>query len=106
MLTPLTLEVKGEMLERTSHFVFVAAENVGGNEPLDEAVAASFNNCVVFGLQINLKGDAGIVEFVRTAAVLRDLLAAKEGIADCIRGALYETIRLLRGLTVEDWGSV
>jgi len=67
---PLTGEVKGEVLERTPRFVGVAAENVGGNEPLDEVVAAFFDNCVVDGLQIHLKGDAGIAEFVRTAGVL------------------------------------
>ena len=84
----------------------MAAENVGGNEPVDEVVAAFFDDCVVDGLQIHLKGDAGIAEFVRTAAVLRNLLAAKEVIADCMRGSLYETIRLRRSLTVEGWRSV
>jgi hypothetical protein len=101
---PLTVEVKDEMLERTSRCVLVATENVGGDEPLHEAVAASFDDRVVFGRQIHLKGDAGIVEFVRRAAALL-YLAAKEVIADRLCGPLYETIMFRRSPTV-GWSSV
>ena len=99
---PLTGEVEGEVLERASRFVGVAAENVGANEPLDKVVAAFFDNRVVDRLQLYLEGDAGIAELVCTAAALFNLLiAAKELVADSVRGSPYETIRLFLSLTME-----
>lgn len=104
MLRPLTGEVKGKVVERTSRFVGVAAEDVGCNEPFDKVVAAFFDNLVVNGLQVHLKGDTDIAEFVCTAAVLCNCLFAKELIADGIRSSPYETIRLRLSLTAEGQG--
>jgi len=75
----LTEEVEGEVLERASLFVGVAAENEGANEPLDEVVAALFDSRVVDRLQLHFEGDACIAEFVCTTAALINLLfTAKE----------------------------
>lgn len=98
---PLTGEVKGEVLERTSRFVCVAAINVGLSEPFDEAVAAFFDNRVVDCLQVHLEGDAGTAELVPTATVFFNLLFAIELIADVVRSSPYETIGVLLSLTVE-----
>ena len=99
---PLTGEVEGEMLESASRFVGVATENVGANEPLDEVVAAFFDNRVVDRLQLHFKGDAGTAEFVCIVFGLIDLLvAAPELVADSVRGPLYETIRLFLSRTAE-----
>ena len=102
MSTPLTGEVDGEVVERASRFVGVAAENVGTNEPLDEVVAVFFENRVVDRLQLHFEGDTGIAEFACTVAALINLLvAAKECVANGIRGPLYETIRLFLDRTAE-----
>ena len=99
---PLTGEVEGEMLESASRFVGVATENVGANEPLDEVVAAFFDNRVVDRLQLHFKGDAGTAEFVCIVFGLINLLvAAPELVADSVRGPLYETIRLFLSRTAE-----
>ena len=49
---PLTGEVKGKVLERTSRFVRVAAD---GHKPLDEAMAAFFHNRLVDGFRSTSK---------------------------------------------------
>jgi hypothetical protein len=96
----LTGEVEGEVLERASRFIGVAAENVGTNEPLDKVVAA-FR--VVDRLQLHFEGDACVTEFVCIAAALVNLLVtAIEHIArHGFHGPLEETIRLFLSLTAE-----
>ena len=90
------------MVERASWFVGVAAENVGANEPLDEVVAVFFDDRVVDRLQLHFEGDAGIAEFACTIAALINLLvAAKERVANGIRGPPYETMRPFLDRTAE-----
>ena len=101
LLIPLTGEVKGKVLERTSRFVGVAAVNVGLREPVDKAVAAFFDNCMADCLQVHLEGDAGIAELVSTAGFLLNLFVAIELVADVVRSSPYETIGFLLSLTVE-----
>ena len=66
-MASLTSEVKGEIFERASRFVGVAAEDVRGREPLDEIVAAFGDLLITDGFQLHLEGDAGIGESVLAA---------------------------------------
>ena len=102
MLTPLTGEVEGEVLERASLLIGVAFEDIGVHEPLDKVAAVLLDNRVVDRLQLHFEGDAGIAEFVCTTAALINLLvAATKELVDGIRGPPDKTIRLFLDRTAE-----